>query len=137
KQRGIELVRALFSAACHRKFSEYRTLATHHHWADFITAYRAALRSKSLSDPQRQGQVAVEGAKAALLRDLFGQKSTAAADSLLRVLGPLVEWSGNAEAFSLRFTMHPGEKAALDYLRKTGRKRAVPVSAVQEALRHD
>jgi hypothetical protein len=137
KQRGIELIRALFSAACHRKFPEYRTLATHHNWPDFIAGYRAALRSKSLSDPQRQGQVAVEGAKAALLRDLFRQKSTAAGDSLLRVLGPLVEWSGNAEAFSLRFTLHPGEKTALDYLRKTGRKRAVPVSAVQEALRHD
>jgi hypothetical protein len=78
----------------------------------------------------------VEGTKATLLRDLFGQKSTAAGDSLLRVLGPLVEWSGNAEVFSLRFTLHPGEKAALDYLRMTGRRRAVPVSAVQEALRH-
>jgi hypothetical protein len=136
KQRGIELIRALFSAACRRKFPGYRTLLTHHNWADFVAGYRAALRSETLSDLQRQGRAAVEGTKAALLRDLFGQKSTAAGDSLLRVLGPLVEWSGTADAFSLRFTLHPGETAALEYLRKAGRRRPVPVGAVQETLRH-
>jgi hypothetical protein len=38
--------------------------------------------------------------------------------------------------FSIRFPLHPGESIALEYLRNTGRKRAVPRSAVQEALRH-
>jgi hypothetical protein len=47
-----------------------------------------------------------------------------------------VETSGSAGAFSLRFTRHPGETLALDYLRRTGRKRAVPFTAVQEVLRH-
>jgi hypothetical protein len=136
KQRGIELIRALFSAACHSRFPEYRTLVTHHNWADFVASYRGALRSEMLSEPQRQGQAAVEGTKAALLRDLFGQKSTAAGDSLLRVLGPLVEWSGSAEVFVLWLTLHPGEKVALEYLRKTGRRRPVPVPAVQDTLRH-
>ena len=136
KQRGIELIRALFSVACRTKYPEYRTLATHHQWANFIETYRSALKSKVMSDPQRQGQLAVEGAKASLMRSLFGQKSTAAGDSLLRVLGPLVEASGNAEAFSIRFPLHPGESIALEYLRNTGRKRVVPVSAVKEALRH-
>jgi hypothetical protein len=136
KQRGIELIRAMFSAACHRKYPEYRTLVTHHNWADFIAGYQTALRSETLSDLQRQGQTVVEGTKAALLRGLFGQKSTAAGDSLLRVLGPLVEPSGSAEAFALRFTLHPGERVALEYLRRVGRKRAVPLNAVQEVLRH-
>ncbi len=136
RQRGIELIRALFSAACRTKIPDYRTLATHHHWATFIETYRSALKSQALTDPQRQGQAAVEGAKAPLMRSLLGQKSTAAGDSLLRVLGPLVEASGSAEAFSIRFPLHPGESIALEYLRNTGRKRAVPRSAVQEALRH-
>jgi hypothetical protein len=135
-QRGLELLRAQFSAACCSKFPEYRTLVTHHDWTDLLAAYRKALRSGSLSDLQRRGDAAVVGGKAELLRTLLGQKSAAAGDSFLRLLGPLVETSGNATAFSLRFTLHPGEKLALDYLRRTGRKRAVPLSAVQEVLRH-
>ncbi len=136
KQRGIELIRALFSAGCRAKYPEYQTLATHHHWADFIATYRSALKSQTLTDPQRQGQAAIEAAKAPLMRLLFGQKSTAAGDSLLRVLGPLVEWSGSAEAFSVRLPLHPGESIALEYLRATARKRAVPRTAVHETLRH-
>jgi hypothetical protein len=136
KQRGIELIRALFTASCRTKYPEYQTLATHHHWADSIETCRSALKSRTLTDPQRQGQAAIEGAKAQLMRSLFGQKSTAAGDSLLRVLGPLVEWSGSADAFSVRLPLHPGESIALEYLRKTGRKRAVPRTAIQEALRH-
>ena len=136
KQRGVELIRALFTAGCRTKYPDYQTLATHHHWADFIGTYRSALKSPTLTDPQRQGQVPIEGAKAPLMRSLFGQKSTAAGDSLLRVLGPLVEWSGTAEAFSVRLPLHPGELIALEYLRATGRKRAVPRTAIHEALRH-
>jgi hypothetical protein len=136
KQRGVELVRALFSAACRTKFPGYRTLVTHHDWTELVSTYRKALRASSNSDLQRQGEVAVEGQKAELLRTLFGQKSAAAGDSLLRLLGPLVDISGTADAFSLRFCLHPGETLALEYLRRVGRKRAVPVSAIQETLRH-
>jgi hypothetical protein len=136
KQRGVELVRALFSAACRHKFPEYRTLVTHHRWDELLDTYRKALRTESISDLQRRGDAAVEGPKGELLRTLLGQKSVAAGDSFLRLLGPLVEASGTASAFTLRFTLHPGETLALDYLWRTGRKRAVPLSAVQEVLRH-
>jgi hypothetical protein len=136
KQRGIELVRALFSASCRTKFREYRTLVTHYHWTDQIASYRKALRAASITDLQRRGEVPVTGSKAELLRTLFGQKSAAAGDSFLRLLGPLVITSGSADAFSLQLALHPGENLALDYLRRTGRKRAVPLSAVQEVLRH-
>jgi hypothetical protein len=136
KQRGVELVRALFSAACRTKFPEYRTLATHHHWPELLETYRRALCADSVSDPQRRGEAAVEGPKADILRNLLGQKSVAAGDSFLRLLGPLVDASGTASAFTLKFTLHPGENLALDYLRRAGRKRAVPLSAVQEVLRH-
>ena len=77
----------------------------------------------------------MEGPKAEILRTLLGQKSVAAGDSFLRLLGPLVEASGTASAFTLNFTLHPGENLALDYLRRD-RKRAVPLNAVQEMLRH-
>ncbi|MCI0457341.1 MAG: hypothetical protein L0Z62_10255 [Gemmataceae bacterium] len=136
KQRGLELVRALFSSACRTKFPGYRTLVTHHQWTDLLATYRKALRAAPTSELQRRGEEAVTGAKADLLRTLFGQKSAAAGDSFLRLLGPLVEASGSADAFSLRFTLHPGEILALEYLRRAGRKRAVPLAAVQEALRH-
>jgi hypothetical protein len=136
KQRGIELVRALFSAACRSKYPEYCTLIVHQNWNDLLAIYRGALQSESISDIQRQGEAVVEGGKATLLRTLFKQKSAAAGDSLLRTLGPLVECSGSAEAISLRLSLHPGETAALEYLRRTGRRRAVPPSAVQETLRH-
>ena len=122
--------------ACRSKFPQYTTLVTHHDWTDVLAAYRKGLRADSLSDLQRQGEAAVTGPKAELLRTLLGQKSAAAGDSFLRLLGPLVEASGSADAFSLRFSLHPGEALALDYLRRTGRKRAVPLAAVQEALRH-
>jgi hypothetical protein len=52
------------------------------------------------------------------------------------LLGPLVDAAGTASAFTLKFALHPGESLALDYLRRTGRKRAVPGNAVQEVLRH-
>jgi hypothetical protein len=135
-QRGVELVRALFSAACRTKFPEYRTLATHHHWPELLEKYRKALRADAVSDPQRRGEVEVEGEKAEILRTLLGHKSVAAGDSFLRMLGPLVEACGTASAFTLKFTLHPGESLALDYLRRTGRKRAVPLNAVREVLRH-
>jgi hypothetical protein len=136
KQRGVELVRALFSVACRCKFPGYRTLVTHHHWTDLLVTYRNALQAEANSDLQRRGEAAVTGPKADLLRTLFGQKSAATGDSLLRLLGPLVTVSGNADAFSLHLTLHPGEALALEYLRRAGRKRAVPLAAVQEALRH-
>jgi hypothetical protein len=107
--RGLELVRALFSAACRNTFPGYRTLLTHHDWTDLLTAYRKAVRTESTTDRRRRGEEAVEGPKADLLRTLFGQKSAAAGDSFLRLLGPLVETAGSASAFSLRFTLHPGK----------------------------
>jgi hypothetical protein len=136
KQRGVELVRALFSTACRSQFPGYRTLATHHHWTELLATYRKALRAPSTSDSQRRGEAAVTGAKADLLRTVFGQKSAAVADSFLRLLGPLVTVSGSADTFSLQLTPHPGETLALEYLRRAGRKRGVPLAAVQEALRH-
>lgn len=136
RQRGAELVRALFSAACRARYPLYRTISAPHKWRELIDSYRKALRTPDLDDTQRRGETAATGAKAEVLRRLFGQSSAAAGDSLLRVLGPLVEAGGTANAFSVRFTAHPGEKLAREYLQKTARKRPVVRAAVQEALRH-
>jgi hypothetical protein len=136
KQRGVELVRALFSAACRCKFPKYRTLVTHHNWTDLLSTYRNALRGQATTDCQRRGDAPIMGTKADIVHTVFGLKSVAAGDSFLRLLGPLVTVSGNADDFSVHLTLHPGETLALEYLRRVGRKRAVPLAAVQETLRH-
>ncbi len=136
QQRGPELVRALFTAACRKKSPGYRTLIKHHNWTEPLKAYRKALRMTSLTDVQRRGEAPITGTKAELAKTLFEQKSVAAWDSQLRLLGPLVETTGTADAFSLRFALHPGEAILHEYVTKAGRKRAVPVSAVHEVLRH-
>ncbi|MBA4064860.1 MAG: hypothetical protein C0501_14330 [Isosphaera sp.] len=136
QQRGPELVRALFTAACRKKSPGYRTLIKHHNWTEPLKAYRNALRLNYLTDVQRRGEVAVTGTKAELARTLFEQKSVAAWDSQLRLLGPLVETAGTADSFSIHFACHPGEAILHEYVTKAGRKRAVPVSAVHEVMRH-
>jgi hypothetical protein len=136
QQRGPELVRATFTAACRKKSPGYRTLIKHHNWTEPLKAYRKALRLTTLTDVQRHGEAAVTGTKAVLARTLFEQKSVAAWDSQLRLLGPLVETDGTADSFSIRFARHPGEAILHEYVTKAGRKRAVPVSAIHEVLRH-
>jgi hypothetical protein len=136
QQRGPELVRALFAAACRKKSPGYRTLIKHHNWVEPLKSYRKALRMVSLTDTQRRGEDVITGTKADLARTLFDQKSVAAWDSQLRLLGPLVETAGTADSFSIRFACHPGEAILHEYVTKAGRKRAVPTSAVYEVLRH-
>jgi hypothetical protein len=136
RQRGPELLRALFSVACRKRFPSYQTLVTVRHWKTLVTAFRAALGSKHLSVAQRRGQEDVTMAKADAYRLLFGQSSTAAGDSFLRSLGQLVKVTASGDAWSLRFPLHPSESSLLDYLRSCGRSRAVPLSACAEFLRH-
>lgn len=136
RQRGTEVIRALLTSACRFRFGRYRTLMSHQHWSDDLASYRKALNHPSVSPSQRHGRAVLAGVKAELLRDLFGRTSSAAADSFLRLLGPLVEVSGSPDSFSLRLSKHPGEVVALDYLAAVGKRRTVPTEAVREALRH-
>jgi hypothetical protein len=136
RQRGPELLRALFSVACRKRFASYQTLVTARHWKALVAAYRDALKSEHLTPAQRHGQEDVTMAKADAYRVLFNQSSTAAGDSFVRSLGPLVKVTSAADAWSIRFPLHPGESALLEYLRGCPRTQPVPLSAAAEFLRH-
>jgi hypothetical protein len=134
--RGPALLRAVFSVACRNAFSDYQTLKRAPKWLDIIRLYCEALRSQHLTLPQRQGREAVRRPKGELYQMLFRQKSTAAGDSVIRSLGPLVTSSGDSKEFTLSLVPHPGEKALLQYLRQSGRAHSVPEKAAVEFLRH-
>ncbi|HMP03964.1 MAG TPA: ATP-binding protein [Gemmatales bacterium] len=136
RQRGPELLRALFSVACRTRFPSYQTLATVRHWKTIVQSYRDAIASEHLSASQRQGQEEVVMEKADAYRLLFKQTSTAAGDSFIRSLGPLAKVTSKGDGWSIRFPLHPGESAVLEYLRSCSRTQAVPVSATAECLRH-
>jgi len=136
RQRGPELLRALFSVACRKRFPSYQTLMTVRHWKALVDVYRTALTSERLSPAQRRGQEDVTMPKADAYRLLFNQSSTAAGDSFVRSLGHLVKVTAKGDAWSLRFPLHPGESSLLEYLRGCARSRPVPLSATRECLRH-
>lgn len=134
--RGPELLHALFAAACRRRFPEYQTLLKTPAWRAVIETYRRGLRSRRLNSLARQGRNTLTMPKAEMMQELFGQSSTAAADSLLRVLGPLADTSGPPQEFSLRFAMHPAEVSLLGYLKSLKGSKGVPSEAGEQFLRH-
>jgi hypothetical protein len=136
RQRGPELLRALFSVACRKRFPSYQTLITVRHWKVLVDGYRTALGSEHLSLAQRRGQEDVTMPKANTYRLLFKQSSTAAGDSFMRSLGQLVKVTAKGDAWSLRFPLHPGESSLLGFLRSCGRSKPVPLAATAECLRH-
>jgi len=136
RQRGPELLRALFSVVCRKRFPSYQTLITVRHWKALVDAYRSALGSECLSAAHRRGQEDVTMPKADAYRLLFNQSSTAAGDSFVRSLGHLVKVTAKDDAWSLRFPLHPGESSLLEFLRGCARSRPVPLSATRECLRH-
>jgi hypothetical protein len=136
RQRGPELLRALFSIACRKRFPSYQTLITVRHWKALVDAYRTALGSEHLSLAQRRGQEDVTMPKADAYRLLFNQSSTAAGDSFVRSLGHLLKVTAKGDAWSVRFPLHPGESSLLEYLRGCARSRPVPLPATRESLRH-
>jgi hypothetical protein len=134
--RGPELLRALFTAACRRRFPQYQTLVKTAKWREILSTYRMGVCSDCLNLAQRQGRENIVMPKAEMFKTLFGQTSTAAGDSFLRILGPLVETSGTTKSFSLRMAMHPAEVALLDYLKGLTVRQPIPLDAAAEFLRH-
>lgn len=134
--RGSEILRALFSKSCRERFPNYRTLVRTPRWREVLSVYRKALTSPDLSLDSRQGREQITGSKAEVYERLFAQKSTAAGDSLVRALGPLIKTSGDSKAFAVCFTLHPAERLLLHYLRQVPRKDDVPTSAATEFLRY-
>jgi hypothetical protein len=136
RQRGPELVRALFSELCRRRYPSYQTLMTGRHWKGVLDTYCSALGSDHVNPAQRCGQEDVTMSKTDAYRLLFNQSSTAAGDSFIRSLGPLVKVTAKGDSWSLRFCLHPGEAALIEFLRNCDRSRAVTASASAESLRH-
>lgn len=134
--RGPELLHALFTQACHRRFPLYQTLTGTAKWQELLSNYREAVRSNRLTLAQRQGREKIVMPKAEMYKVLFGQMSTAAGDSFIKKLGPLVETKGNPKLFSLRLAMHSAEDKLINYLKRFSQHRPVPVSAAVEFLRH-
>jgi hypothetical protein len=135
--RGPELLRALFASACRRRFPEYQTLVKTPAWREMIETYRRGLRSPRLNSAARQGRQSLKMPKAEMILELFGQTSTAAGDSFLRVLGPLAETSGTPQEFSMRLAMHPAETLLLTYLKSLKGAKGVPAEAGKQFLRHN
>jgi hypothetical protein len=134
--RGPELLHALFASACRHRFPEYRTLVKTPTWREVIGTYRKGLRTSRLNSATRQGREPLNAPKAAMMQELFGQSSTAAGDSLLRVLGPLAETSGTPHEFSIRLSLHPAEVLLLNYLKSLKGTKGVPAEAGKQFLRH-
>jgi len=132
---GKELLHALFTIACQRQFPDYHTLMKSSHWRKNLIVYRDALVNSQLTPPQRRGNAVITMPKPEMYQ-VFGQNSTAAGDSFIRALGPLVVVTDSTKSFSLQLSMHPGETALYDYLLSVGRKQLVPLSAAIEFLRH-
>jgi hypothetical protein len=134
--RGTELIRALFSESCRYRFPHYRTLMRTPRWRQMLNTYHTALISSKLDTRALQGGAEIEGKKSEIYEKLFAQNSTAAGDSLVRALGPLLRVSGDSKCFKVRLALHPGETALLHYLRKVPRNHEVPNDAAIEFLHH-
>lgn len=135
--RGPELLQALFASACRRRFPEYQTLVKTPTWREVLETYRRGLRSPSLNSAVRHGRQSLKMPKAEMMLELFGQASTAAGDSFLRVLGPLAETSGTPQEFSMRLAIHPAEALLLNYLKSLKGAKGVPAEAGKQFLRHN
>ncbi len=133
--RGPELLRALFTQACHRRFPQYQTLATTAKWQDVLSDYREGLKS-GLSPAERQGRKEIVMSKAEVYETLFGQMSTAAGDSFIKKLGPFVQTKNNSESFSLRLAMHPAEDILIECFKKLSNHQSIPHDAAVELLCH-
>ena len=133
--RGPELLRALFTQACHRRFPQYQTLATTAKWQDVLSDYREGLKS-GLSSAERQGRKEIIMPKAEVYEALFGQMSTAAGDSFIKKLGSFIETNNKSELFSLRLTMHPAEDALIGYFKGLSNHQSIPFDAAAEFLHH-
>ncbi len=134
--RGPELLHALFASACRRRFPKYQTLVKTPAWKEVIGTYHSGLKSSLLNSAARQGRQTLTMPKAEMMKEMFGQASAAAGDSLLRVLGPLVETSGTPEQFSIRLALHPAEVLLLNYLKSLKGAKSVPMEAGKQYLRH-
>lgn len=134
--RGPELLHALFTQVCRNCFPQYQTLIGTANWQDILFHYKKGVSSDWLSSAQRQGREEIVMPKAKMYEALFGQMSTAAGDSFIKKLGPLVEATGNPKSFSLCLAMHPAEDALIGYLKGLSPHQSIPVSAAVEFLRH-
>jgi hypothetical protein len=134
--RGRELLHALFASACRSRFPDYQTLVKTPAWRGVIEAYRRGLRSSHVNSTARQGRQNIKMGKAEMMQEMFGQTSTAAGDSFLRLLGPLAETSGTPQEFSMRLAMHPAEVSLLNYLKSLKSTKSVPAEAAKQFLRH-
>lgn len=135
-QRGKEVLHALFVQACRMRFGNYETLIHTPRWRENLKAYRNCLASESLNIMQQQGREEIKGQKGELLEKFFDQKSSAAGDSFLRLLGSLINFGGSPENFSIRLSLHPAETALLNYLKRTKPNNYIPFNSATEFLRH-
>ena len=133
--RGPELLRALFTQVCRRRFPHYQTLMGTARWQNVLSHYRKGLNSRSNLE-ERQGRKEIVMPKAEMYATLFGQTSTAAGDSFIKKLGTFVETRKNAESFSLRLAMHPAEDTLIDYFKGLSNHQSIPFDAAVEFLRH-
>ena len=133
--RGPELLRALFTQACRRRFPQYQTLTATARWQNVLADYREGLNSRT-DLAERQGRKEIVMSKAEVYETLFGQMSTAAGDSFIKKLGPFVKIKNNPESFSLRLTRHPAEDVLIDCFKKFSKHQSIPLDAAVELLRH-
>lgn len=134
--RGIELIRALFTKSVRLQFSEYSTIIKTFKWRENLEKYRNALRNNILNKEQRLGKQDIVMPKSELYETLFEQTSTAAGDSFIRSLGPLVKTSGTPQSFAVRLLLHPSEAALLKFLRGLKKEESYPKDVVIQFLRH-
>lgn len=134
--RGIELIRALFTKSCREQFPEYITLIKSFKWKESLERYRNALKNDILNKAQRQGKQAIIMPKSELFETLFEQASTAAGDSFIRALGPLIKTSGDPQLFAVRLELHPAEVALLRFLRGLKNEESFPQDVAIQYLKH-
>jgi hypothetical protein len=137
KLSALDLVRALFSQAMRLRYPHYVPLARFAGWREALRSYRQALADPRLSAAQRRGDEAVEGTKGDLYAQLFKQTSTAAGDSFVRSLGPLVQLEEKGRRAVIRLTSHLAEITLLDSIRSGSRERGdgtecIPVLGSEE-----
>ena len=134
--RGPELLHALFTQACRRRFPQYETLTRTAKWQEILSNYQDGVSLDWLNPAQRQGLEEIAMPKAKLYETLFGQTSTAAGDSFIKKLRMLVEVKRNPKLFSIRLAMHPAENVLIGYLKKLSTNQSIPLNAAVEFLRH-
>ena len=134
--RGPELLHALFTQACRRRFPQYQTLTRTAKWQEILSNYQEGVSLDCLNTAQRQGREDIIMSKAEMYETLFSQKSTAAGDSFIKKLGMFIEIKKHPKSFSLRLTMHPAESALIDYVKRFSGHRSIPFDAAIEFLQH-